>query len=107
MIELTKKLRVCLCVCSQPGGGGLPVIFVLNDPLVPLQLILKRCLVHGQVATFTGELLQGPLSVLDLLPQGFNLLVVHLDLIVITLLCVFDGLLQCCGLKEETQAGTT
>lgn len=87
------------------GGDGLPVVFVLDDPLVPLQLILKRRLVHGKVATFTGELLQGPLSFLDLLPQRFDLLVVHLDLVIVALLCVFDGLLQRISLKEETRAG--
>lgn len=43
--------------CIRHPGEGVPVILVLDDPLVPLQLVLKRCLVHGQVATFTGELL--------------------------------------------------
>lgn len=99
------SVYMCLYNRQQPGGDSLPVIFILDDPLVPLELILKRCLVHGKVATFTGELLQGPLSFLNLLPQRFDFVVVHLDLIVITLLCVSDGLLQHCRLKRETEAG--
>lgn len=85
-------------------GDKIPVIFILNNPLVPLQLILERCLVHGQVATFASEILQGLLSFFYLLAQRFNLLIVHLDLIVITVLCVFDGLLQHGSLKEGTEA---
>lgn len=88
-------------------GWKIPVIFILNNPLVPLQLILERCLVHGQVATFAGELLQGLLRFFNLLAQRFNLLIVDLDLIVIVLLCVFDGLLQHSSLKGETEAEIT
>lgn len=83
------------------GGGRLPVVFVLDDPLVPLQLVFQRRLVHGQVATLAGEPLQGPLGLLDLLPQGLDFLVVHLNLVVVGLLCVFDVLLQHRGLRGK------
>lgn len=79
------------------------MVFVLDDPLVPLQLILKRRLVHGQVTTFTGELLEGLLGLLDVLPQGVNPLIKRLNVIVVTLLFVFDGLLQHSSLKGKTR----
>lgn len=94
-------VRVSVCV-SDTDGGRIPVVLVLDDPLVPLQLVLKGCLVHGEVATFTGELLLGPLSFLDILALSFDFFIVHLYFIIITLLCVFDGLLQHGSLQEET-----
>lgn len=72
----------------------LPVVLVLDDPLVPLQLILQGDLVHGQVAALVGVFLQGPLGLLNVLSQRLNLLVVQLDLIVIALLGALDGILQ-------------
>lgn len=86
---LDHSVSVCFCAVE-----GLPVVLVLDDSLVPLQLVLQRRLVHCQVAALTREPLQGPLGFLDLFPEGFDLLVVHLYFIIIALLCVLDGLFQ-------------
>ena len=80
-----------------------PVPFILNDPMVPLQLILQRLLGDHQLPAVIGRPLQAPLGLLNLLPQGFDLFIVELNLVIVTLVGIFNSLFQGRGLWAKTQ----
>lgn len=79
-----------------------PVAFILNDPVVPLQLVLQRLLGDHQLPAVVGRPLQAPLGLLNLLPQGFNLFIIELNLIIVTLVGIFNSLFQGRSLWAKT-----
>lgn len=71
-----------------------PVAFVLNDPMIPVQLVLQGLLGDHQLPAVIGRLLQALLSLFNLPPQGFNSFIIQLNLIFVTLVSIFNSLFQ-------------
>ena len=86
-MERETTSRLCPSVAT-------PVALVLNDPMIPVQLILQGLLGDHQLPAVIGRLLQALLSLFNLLPQGFNLFIIQLNLIFVTLVSIFNSLFQ-------------